>query len=567
MSLPTDGPCEVLDLTWKLVNGEIDAAESQRLDELVATDASLRRLYLNALDLVAGLEWGEQVSQVRSWHADFLPGKAPRPRDDVAVSWIARGKLVWRRQSTLARVASIGLAAMVFYGTFAILAWNLRPEKKLGDESLASLDSGEPPALLMHADDAEWQYEAGANSADRTLRVRSGLAELKFAQGASVVIQGPAEFEARSKNSGFLRRGKLIATVPTRAIGFTIDTPTTEIVDLGTEFAVEVDDQQNAEVHVFKGVVETRQLNSPTGQKGNVRITAGNALRIDSQQHQPTPIAIRSKQQFGVAKSTKVKAIDRDMLIAEWDFLKDQNLTFAANGASKAAKLSGGATVDQGVALGSLSGNRQLMSGLLNALCRNGESRDKGIITEANWAQLFGSDDLTSGSFVVVFKPNLTQWMRCMLMSHAVQVGEFGQLCVSVESNGANTVSEVRLLVGPDDTDATMNVPALRNTDWYFLGGSWAPAKKSFLYLRNITDGKLCGTAIGNTAVRMHQGVMNKPVHLGLRNSQNKLSESANSLFAYAALLYPYWNAADQFDEFYQSLIAHSEPPEPKSKR
>ena len=46
--------------------------------------------------------------------------------------------------------------------------------------------------------------------------------------------------------------------MPRFARGYTILTPTAEVVDLGTEFGVDVDDSGASEVHVFDGDVVAR---------------------------------------------------------------------------------------------------------------------------------------------------------------------------------------------------------------------------------------------------------------------------------------------------------------------
>ena len=60
----------------------------------------------------------------------------------------------------------------------------------------------------------------------------------------------------------FLKRGKLTAKVAGRAKGFTVETPSATLVDLGTEFAADVDRDGNGEVHVFRGevIVQPRSL-------------------------------------------------------------------------------------------------------------------------------------------------------------------------------------------------------------------------------------------------------------------------------------------------------------------
>ena len=94
-------------------------------------------------------------------------------------------------------------------------------------------------AVLLGAPGAEWENtglptRAGTPLPPGPLRLKSGLAQIEFYSGATVIVQGPAELELLSANSVYCTRGKLRATVPPQAHGFTIRTPKLELVDRGT---------------------------------------------------------------------------------------------------------------------------------------------------------------------------------------------------------------------------------------------------------------------------------------------------------------------------------------------
>ncbi|GAA4443793.1 LamG-like jellyroll fold domain-containing protein [Novipirellula rosea] len=90
----------------------------------------------------------------------------------------------------------------------------------------------------------------------QSVRVSRGVVVLEFVTGATVSLEGPAELEIVSANSGFLNEGKLTAVVPPSAVGFTIQTPTSHVIDHGTEFGVQVLANGSSETHVFEGEVE-----------------------------------------------------------------------------------------------------------------------------------------------------------------------------------------------------------------------------------------------------------------------------------------------------------------------
>ncbi len=92
--------------------------------------------------------------------------------------------------------------------------------------------------------------------------MKSGIAQIEFYQGARVAIEGPAEFELVSSGEATCTRGKLKAEVPPQAKGFRINTPQGSIVDLGTEFGLDVN-ATHPEVHVFNGTVELHKVSEP----------------------------------------------------------------------------------------------------------------------------------------------------------------------------------------------------------------------------------------------------------------------------------------------------------------
>ncbi len=90
------------------------------------------------------------------------------------------------------------------------------------------------------------------------LRLRSGVAEIEFFEGARLCVEGPAEIRLVSAGEAFCSYGRFSANVPPQAKGFRIGTPKGDIVDLGTEFGLDLN-KESPELHVFKGEVELHQ--------------------------------------------------------------------------------------------------------------------------------------------------------------------------------------------------------------------------------------------------------------------------------------------------------------------
>ena len=96
------------------------------------------------------------------------------------------------------------------------------------------------------------------------LVLEAGSIELTFFSGARVNFRAPGELFLKSDFEATLYRGKLTAQVPTQAIGFTVRTPTGQLRDLGTSFAMSVDDSGQTDIHVLDGKVEARAIGTTT---------------------------------------------------------------------------------------------------------------------------------------------------------------------------------------------------------------------------------------------------------------------------------------------------------------
>jgi hypothetical protein len=116
----------------------------------------------------------------------------------------------------------------------------------------------------------------------RRFELESGSLELAYDSGAKVILQGPLTYEVNSNNSGYLFVGRVTGRIVNKtAKGFTIHTPTGNIVDLGTEFAAEVAPSGKVDATVFFGQVKLVTNASARHQDGMEKVlNAGQAARI-----------------------------------------------------------------------------------------------------------------------------------------------------------------------------------------------------------------------------------------------------------------------------------------------
>ena len=162
---------------------------------------------------------------------------------------------------------------------------------------------GSPPvARVTGLSGCEWpKGEQGLKFGDslapgQRLRLTKGVLQLTYDAGTRVMLEGPVDMVMTTAIEAKLSSGKIAAAVPRFARGYTILTPTAEVVDLGTEFGVAVDKQGDSEIHVFDGDVVTR----PLGEKGVgshlVHTRQDEAVKFDVAASKPQLIRADSKK-------------------------------------------------------------------------------------------------------------------------------------------------------------------------------------------------------------------------------------------------------------------------------
>jgi len=231
--------CEFDDAVAAVCHGSASEEQMRALNELLRNDAPARDEY------VLRIELHSRLASDRDLFAE-IPETIASPERFLRLGPRRKVRI---RQTTwvLALAACLALLAAGW--------WVLRlsqPGERQGATSKAV-------AMLNRVADAQWSEREsprlGAPLEPGLLRLRSGLAQIVFYDGARVVIEGPAEFQIVSPNEASCRNGRLTADVPPQARGFRIGTPQMNVTDLGTSFGLDVKERRS-ELHVFKGSVE-----------------------------------------------------------------------------------------------------------------------------------------------------------------------------------------------------------------------------------------------------------------------------------------------------------------------
>jgi ferric-dicitrate binding protein FerR (iron transport regulator) len=259
---------ELQSLCESAIEGLLTPEEAARLERLVVDDREARRYYVEYLNQHACLRWS--VAEPAFLLSPLSVGGAV-----AEVSAAAWGP---RRRWALSLAGGLAAAAVLMIGVW------------LGTRSRG----GQVPrtaARLFGTVACKWgsgslPTETGARLPAGRMRLVEGLAHISFIDGAEVTLEAPADLELVSPSRCILHAGRLVAKVPAESIGFTVDTPTAVIRDLGTEFGVNVREGISADVHVFHGLVDVRHRGSgrvehmQTG--GSFRFAVGDVSAFDA---------------------------------------------------------------------------------------------------------------------------------------------------------------------------------------------------------------------------------------------------------------------------------------------
>lgn len=112
------------------------------------------------------------------------------------------------------------------------------------------------------------------------LAISHGAVEVELENRIVIVMQGPCEIELIDPMRGFLHNGSALVRVPKGMSGYQLDTATTKVLDLGTEFAVRTGPGLVTDVQVYDGAVVTTGRFLATSAGFPRRLEAGQARRF-----------------------------------------------------------------------------------------------------------------------------------------------------------------------------------------------------------------------------------------------------------------------------------------------
>ena len=235
-------------LLSKLVDQGLDDGEKARLEELLRANPAAREYYRHYL--TTHLELG-----------DAAPGIAPTPT---------------LRKTSLRRARPQLAVAALLLLLLGLVLWSpwRGARQAAGAKALA---------VISAAEDVRWSFrqapEPGAELHAGRVELSSGALALNLSGSRWVTLAAPADFELVSDTELFLHRGSASLRIDDGGPSYAIRVPRGTVVDLGTEFSVNVAADGRADVWVFEGkaLVSLTSGAAPIEQQA---LTAGQSLRI-----------------------------------------------------------------------------------------------------------------------------------------------------------------------------------------------------------------------------------------------------------------------------------------------
>ena len=276
---------ELLDLLEDLCNGRLEPRRHERLQTLLKDSADAQRVYLNYLDMHMAL--GRACRKVR-------------PTEKTSAAPLA-GRRFAGLPAARSRLVAVGIAALLLIAVAGVLLLRHRaggpgrgniavaePKRQgpTGDQG-PEVSSATGVAMVIMLDGARWEPGGGRFPVEgdilpaRRVRLSSGRATLAFLNGVMLTLEGPADLELVTIERVFCHRGRLRVRVPAGAEGFVVAAPGSSVVDLGTEFALNVADDGKARVMVFEGEAEAAVFGAADTSERSQLVEESKAVELD----------------------------------------------------------------------------------------------------------------------------------------------------------------------------------------------------------------------------------------------------------------------------------------------
>lgn len=286
----------VEELVQEKCNGSLTAVGVEELQSLLAESPEIRSLYWDMMAIHSHLEWD-------------LAGKTKADKELQTLLPVGpEKKALASDPASNPRSASRWLGPVLAAGLLFALAslltsWKSAESLPLADQSKTEQHSNEQPSAIPDANElpyldvqlsslsegSRWHLSSldelnpSKIRQNQTVSVEVGSVAMNFDGGTIGHLKAPVELQLLTQSRVRLLRGKIKVEVSEGAEGFIVETPSAEVIDLGTVFSVEAAETGTGLV-VFGGKVDLRipKTDGPSqGPPSTMRFTTGQAVHVD----------------------------------------------------------------------------------------------------------------------------------------------------------------------------------------------------------------------------------------------------------------------------------------------
>lgn len=271
-------------------NGSLGPEGYAELHSLLVKNDALRVAYWQMNAIHVDLEWEIVGKEALNREVNCL-----WPNEDVAGSTVFAARedssvelinLSWWRLAVAASLAAVLLGGWTFW------KFNGRKdaERIAGLEERHGVESSAAAQLTSLTANSRWSFGRPGDRNPKDFNygdivcVEEGVVEMQLEGGTMGQLRAPVVLQLLSQNCVRLLTGKIRVNAPARTDGFTVETPSAAVVDLGTEFSVEAA-ETGTNVVVYGGKVDLKVPRSSEGDSKTAvtsqQFIAGQAVRVD----------------------------------------------------------------------------------------------------------------------------------------------------------------------------------------------------------------------------------------------------------------------------------------------
>lgn len=282
--------------------GLLTAAQIEELEHLIKTSPEARRLYVQYTAESSELQWwashppaNRQINESQRDEIDFdlVMDYVRADLDEMSRRMLAEQQAMDKAyrpyrppaaESEERQYRTISIPTSVFYGGIAAaialvatLVFVVASPAPSADTHVADLDPNAAPTparrvspvvgIEVASAGAVWMVDSqpydslGEFRTDEQITLLSGMAELRFEGGASIIVNAPATLIPVSHKGLRLIEGNLVSRGNSADTPFSVQAGETLVENLGHEFAVRRDSgMRQVEAHAFDGPVRVAHL-------------------------------------------------------------------------------------------------------------------------------------------------------------------------------------------------------------------------------------------------------------------------------------------------------------------